>query len=65
MITYFPELTFFINKLIFYFTFIVPDETHLTLSIQDEDYKVVEHKKVEMVQWVVQVSAYPKATLEW
>lgn len=42
-----------------------PNETYLNLSIVDDDYKVIRLTKFEMVQWVVQVSAYPNATLEW
>lgn len=65
MLDYFPNLTFFINKPIFNFVFVVPDETYLNLSVLDEDYKEIVLKNVEMVQWVIQVTAYPKAILEW
>jgi len=42
-----------------------PDMTYLSLSVQGNVYVITRRAKTRRVQWIIQVSAYPKPSLVW
>ncbi|KAF0766886.1 vascular endothelial growth factor receptor 1 isoform X2 [Aphis craccivora] len=42
-----------------------PDMTYLSLSVQGDVYEITRKAGTRQVQWIVQVSAYPKPSLLW
>jgi len=39
--------------------------TYLSLSVQGNIYVITRRARTRLVQWIVQVSAYPKPSLVW
>ncbi|XP_060867787.1 vascular endothelial growth factor receptor 1 isoform X2 [Metopolophium dirhodum] len=42
-----------------------PDMTYLSLSVQGNVYVITRRARTRQVQWIIQVSAYPKPSLVW
>lgn len=42
-----------------------PDVTYLNLTVQGSVNEIINKAGTPKVQWIVQVSAYPKPTLIW
>lgn len=42
-----------------------PDVTYLNLTVQGGIYEIISKAGTPKVQWIIQVSAYPKPTFIW
>jgi len=54
-----------INYFLLKFILAAPDMTYLSLSVQGDVYEITRKAGTRQVQWIVQVSAYPKPSLLW
>lgn len=54
-----------LNYFIFKCIFAAPDMTYLSLTVQGNVYVITRRAGTRQVQWIIQVSAYPKPSLVW